>query len=559
MSEEKTASLNFIEQIVSEDLETGKHNSIMTRFPPEPNGYLHIGHTKAICINFGMTQKFGGLTNLRFDDTNPEKESTAYVNAIKRDIKWLGFDWEDREYYASDYFGQLYDFAVQLIKKGLAYVDDSTSEAIAEMKGTPTVPGKDSPFRNRSVEENLKLFESMKNGDFENGSKVLRAKIDMSNPNMLMRDPLMYRVKKVTHHRTGDAWNIYPMYDFAHGQSDAIEKVTHSLCSLEFENHRPLYNWFIEQLEIFPSRQIEFSRMNVTYMITSKRRLLKLVEEGVVNGWDDPRMPTVSGLRRKGYTPAAIRTFCDKAGVTKREQLIDIGLLEECLRQDLNKTTDRVMAVLNPLKVILTNYPEGKVEDMPIVNNPEEETPTHRTIPFSRELYIEQSDFMEEAPNNKYRRLAPGRMVRLKSGYIIECTDYVKDEATGTIKEVHCKYFENSRSGSDVSGLKPKGTLGWVSASHAVDAEARLYDRLFTDPTPDQHEDKDFMDFINPESLKVLPAIKVEPSLKDRQVGDRLQFMRIGYFCIDPDSTDNKLIFNQAVTLKDTWAKLKKG
>lgn len=555
MSEEKTEKLNFIEAIVSEDLASGKHKSIMTRFPPEPNGYLHIGHTKAICINFGMTEKFGGVTNLRFDDTNPEKESTEYVNAIIRDIKWLGFDWEGREYFTSDYFGKLYDFAVQLIKDGHAYVDDSTSEAIAEMKGTPQSPGVNSPFRDRTVEENLDLFERMKNGEFDNGARVLRAKVDMSHPNMLMRDPLIYRIKKVAHHRTGDAWNIYPMYDFAHGQSDSIENITHSLCSLEFENHRPLYNWFIEKLGIFPSRQIEFSRMNVTYMITSKRRLLKLVEGGVVNGWDDPRMPTISGLRRKGYSPAAIRTFCDKAGVTKRENLIDVGLLEECLRQDLNKTTDRIMAVLDPLKVVITNYPEGKVEDMKIVNNPEAEEPTYRTIPFSRELYIEQSDFKEEAPNRKYRRLAPGKIVRLKSGYIIECNDYVKDEETGAIKELHCTYFENSRSGSDNSGLKPKGTLGWVSAAQAIKAEARIYDRLFTDPTPVSHEGKDFMEFINPDSLKVLPEIMVEPSVITRKVGEQVQFMRIGYFCVDPDSTEEKMVFNQAVTLKDTWAK----
>ncbi|MEM9821858.1 MAG: glutamine--tRNA ligase/YqeY domain fusion protein, partial [Bacteroidota bacterium] len=521
-------------------------------------GYLHIGHTKAICINFGMTERFNGVTNLRFDDTNPEKESTEYVEAIKRDIQWLGFNWDDREYYASDYFGQLYEFARQLIKSGFAYVDDSTSDEIAAMKGTPTQAGKDSPYRERSVEENLDLFEKMKNGAFEDGARVLRAKVDMSHPNLLMRDPLMYRIKKVHHHRTGDAWNIYPMYDFAHGQSDSIENITHSLCSLEFENHRPLYNWFIEKLGIFPSRQIEFSRMNVTYMITSKRKLLKLVEEGIVTGWDDPRMPTISGLRRKGYSPTSIRTFCEKAGVTKREQMIDIGLLEECLRQDLNKTTDRIMAVLDPLKVIITNYPEDKVEDMPIVNNPEEETPTYRTIPFARELYIEQGDFKEEAPNRKYRRLAPGKIVRLKSGYIIQCDDYVKDEETGKILELHCTYFENSRSGSDTSGLKPKGTLGWVSAKHAIKAEARIYDRLFIDPTPTQHEDRDFQDFINPDSLKVLPEILVEPSVKDRAVGDRLQFMRIGYFCIDPDSTDEKMVFNRSVSLKDTWAKQQK-
>ncbi len=557
--EETKTPMNFIEQIVNEDLNTGKHQSIITRFPPEPNGFLHIGHTKAICINFGITERFGGKTNLRFDDTNPEKESTEYVNAIIRDMKWLGFDWGGQELYASDYFGTLYKYAIQLIKDGLAYVDDSSSEEMAEQKGNLTQAGSNSPYRERSVEENLDLFKRMKTGEFENGSKVLRAKIDMSHPNLLMRDPVIYRVKKAHHHRTGDEWNIYPMYDFAHGQSDSIENITHSLCSLEFENHRPLYNWFIEKLGIYPSRQIEFSRMNVTYMITSKRRLLKLVAEGVVSGWDDPRMPTVSGLRRKGYSPKSIRTFCDKAGVSKREQTVDIGLLEECLRQDLNKTTNRIMAVLKPLKVIITNYPEGQVEQMDIVNNPEEENPTYRKIPFSKELFIEQSDFMEEAPNRKYRRLAPGKIVRLKSGYIIECEDYIKDEATGEIKEVHCKYFENSRSGSDTSGLKPKGTLGWVSAAHAVKAEARLYDRLFNDPTPTQHKDRDFMEFINPNSLEILPEILVEPSVVDLKAGDQVQFMRIGYFCVDEDSTPEKLVFNRAVTLKDTWAKVQRN
>ncbi len=554
MNEVKESRLNFIEQIVADDLQSGKHASIATRFPPEPNGYLHIGHTKAICINFGMTERFGGITNLRFDDTNPEKESTEYVDAIRRDLKWLGFDWGDREYYASDYFGQLYDWAVQLIKDGLAYVDDSTSEEMAEMKGTPTRPGTDSPFRSRSVAENLDFFERMKNGAFEDGTRVLRAKIDMAHPNMLLRDPVMYRIlTKVPHHRTGSEWNIYPMYDFAHGQSDAIEKVTHSLCSLEFVNHRPLYNWFIEKLGIFPSRQIEFSRLNLSYTVMSKRRLIQLVEQGVVNGWDDPRMPTVSGLRRKGYTPAAIRTFCDKAGVSKREQRIDVGLLEECLRQDLNKKADRVMAVLNPVKVVITNYPEGKVEEMPIVNNPEAEESTQRTIPFAREIYIEKEDFRTEAPNRKYRRLAPGRIVRLKGAYIIECTGYEVDEATGEVSEIHGKYFEDSRSGSDISGLKPKGTLGWVSVDHALSAEARLYDRLFNDPTPLAHDDRDFLEFINPDSLRVLSDIKVEPGVRSRKAGEQLQFMRIGYFCVDPDTTDERMVFNQAVTLKDGW------
>jgi glutaminyl-tRNA synthetase len=552
MSNPTEEKMNFIEQIVHNDLSSGKYSTVITRFPPEPNGYLHIGHIKAICVDFGIAERFNGLTNLRFDDTNPEKESLEYVNSIKRDIKWLGFDWEDREYYASDYFDQLYDFAVDLIKKGYAYVDDSTADEIAQQKGTPTIPGQDSPYRNRPVEENLDLFERMKNGEFENGSRVLRAKVDMASPNMLLRDPLMYRIKRAHHHRTGDKWVIYPMYDFAHGQSDAIERITHSLCTLEFENHRPLYDWFIEKLGIFPSQQIEFSRMNVTYMITSKRRLLKLVEEGIVTGWDDPRMPTISGLRRKGFTPAALRMFIAKAGVTRREQMVDIELLEECLRQDLNLKADRIMAVLDPLKVVITNYPEGKVEEMPLVNNPEVAEPTHRTIPFSREIYIEQSDFMEAAPDSKYRRLAPGLMARLKGAYIIECTDFVKDETTGAIKEIHCKYFENSRSGSDKSGLKPKGTLGWVPFHESITAEARMYDRLFTDPTPANHEDKDIMDFINPNSLKVID-IKVEPSMKERAVGEVLQFMRLGYFCIDQDSKPGRMIFNQTVSLKESF------
>ncbi len=559
MSEEKVERLNFIEQIITGDLASGKHTNIMTRFPPEPNGYLHIGHTKAICINFGIAERFGGVTNLRFDDTNPEKESTEYVNAIRADIKWLGFDWADREYYASDYFGKLYDFAVQLIKAGHAYVDDSTSEEIAEMKGTPTVPGKNSPYRSRTIAENLDLFEKMKNGDFDNGARVLRAKIDMADPNMLLRDPLMYRIKKVAHHRTGDAWNIYPIYDFAHGQSDSIENITHSLCSLEFTNHRPLYDWFIEKLGIYPSRQIEFSRLNVTYMITSKRKLLKLVEEGIVTGWDDPRMPTISGLRRKGYTPSAIRTFCDKVGVTKREQMIDIGLLEECLRKDLNKTANRGMAVLNPVKVIITNYPEGKTEELEIINNPEDDTQGTRKMPFSREIYIEREDFMENPPPpKKFYRLGPERTVRLKGAYIITCEDFVKDEATGEITEIHCKYYPDSKSGSDTSGVKAKGVLHFVSIAHAIQAEVRLYDRLFTVESPAGDEEKDFMEFVNPNSLKVLKNVYLEPAFKTVNVGDQFQFMRKGYFNVDTDSTPEKLVFNRTVTLKDTWAKVQK-
>ncbi|MGB1216834.1 MAG: glutamine--tRNA ligase/YqeY domain fusion protein, partial [Saprospiraceae bacterium] len=509
--EEIRESLNFIEQIVDEDIKAGKHKSIVTRFPPEPNGYLHIGHAKAICINFGMTQRFGGSTNLRFDDTNPEKESQEYVDSIIRDIKWLGFEWKDEALFTSDYFGDLHGFAVKLIEKELAYVDDSSSEKIADEKGDVNKPGTENEYRNRSIEENLRLFKEMTEGKYEDGAKVLRAKVDMSHPNLLMRDPLIYRIKRFHHHRTGDDWCVYPMYDFAHGQSDSLENITHSLCSLEFENHRPLYDWFIEKLGIFPSRQIEFSRLNVTYMITSKRKLLKLVEEGVVTGWDDPRMPTLSGMRRRGFSPMGIRNFIEKVGVSKREQMIDIGLLEECVRQDLNKTTDRVMAILDPVKVVITNYPEGQVEQMKIENNPEEETRTYRDVPFEREIFIEKNDFREESPNRKYRRLAPGKIVRLKGAYIIECEDYIKDEATGEITEIHCKYFDNSRSGEDVSGLKPKGTLGWVSANHAIDTEVRLYDRLFNDPHPTKHEE-DFMEFVNPDSLKILSGVKAEPS-----------------------------------------------
>lgn len=552
----ETKSLNFIELIIEKDLEEGKNNGLVhTRFPPEPNGYLHIGHAKAICVNFGMAEKYGGKTNLRFDDTNPTTEETQYVNAIKKDIKWLGFDWEDREYYASDYFPKLYEFALDLIKKGYAYVDDSTAEEIAEMKGTPTKPGVDGPYRNRSVEENLKLFIGMKEGEFEDGSRVLRAKIDMASNNMLMRDPVLYRIKKETHHRTGDDWCIYPLYDFAHGQSDSIENITHSLCSLEFIHHRPLYDWLIEKLGIFPSKQNEFARMNVSYMITSKRKLLKLVKENLVSGWDDPRMPTLSGMRRRGFPPMAIRTFCDKAGVAKRENLIDVGLLEFCVRDELNKTTPRVMGVLNPLKLVITNYPEGKTEDLPLINNPEDDSMGSRTIPFSRELYIEREDFMEDPPK-KFFRLGPGKNVRLKGAYILHCEGFEKDEATGEVTEVHCTYYPDSKSGSDTSGVKSKGVLHWVSIPHAVNVEVRLYDRLFTDPTPDNHEDKDYLEFFNKESLEVLSNAFVEPSLKNAKAGDRFQFMRKGYFCMDPDSSEDKLVFNRAVSLKDNWKKM---
>lgn len=551
-------SLNFIEQIIEEDIRTGKHGGrVLTRFPPEPNGYLHIGHAKAICVNFEAAAKYGGKTNLRFDDTNPTTEETEYVENIKNDIRWLGFDWEDREFYASDYFGQLYEFAIQLIEKGLAYVDDSTPEEIAAMKGTPTTPGKESPYRNRSVEENLGLFQRMRAGEFPDGARVLRARIDMASDNMHMRDPIMYRIKRDHHHRTGDEWCIYPMYDFAHGQSDSIETITHSLCSLEFIHHRPLYNWFIEKLEIFPSRQIEFARMNVSYMITSKRRLLKLVKEGYVSGWDDPRMPTLSGMRRRGYPPAAIRTFCDKAGVAKRDNLIEISLLEFCVRDELNRTDPRVMAVLNPLKVVVTNYPEGKVEHMEVENNPEDESMGTRTMPFSRELYIERDDFMEDPPK-KYFRMGPGRDVRLKGAYILRCEGFEKDPETGAVTEVHCTYYPDSKSGEDTSGIKAKGTLHWVSAPHAKEAEVRLYDRLFTDPQPDAHEDKDYLEFFNENSLEVVEKAYIEPSLAEARAGDRFQFLRLGYFCVDSDSTEEKLIFNRTVTLKDTWAKMQK-
>lgn len=548
-------SLNFIEEIIEEDIRNGKHaGRVHTRFPPEPNGYLHIGHAKAIVVNFETAKKYGGLTNLRFDDTNPVTEDTEYVDAIKRDIQWLGYDWEDREYYASDYFPNLYEFAVDLVKKGLAYVDDSTPEEIAAMKGTPTQPGTDSPYRSRSIEENLDLLERMRKGEFPEGSRVLRARVDMSSPNMHMRDPILYRIKYAHHHRTGDAWCIYPMYDFAHGQSDSIEEITHSLCSLEFRHHRDLYDWFIEKLEIFPSRQIEFARMNVAYMITSKRKLLQLVRDGYVTGWDDPRMPTLSGMRRRGYPPAAIRTFCDKAGVARRDNIIEFELLESCVRDELNRSAPRIMAVLNPLKVTITNYPEGQVEQMEVENNPEDERMGNRPMPFSRELYIERDDFMEDPPK-KYFRLAPGQEVRLKAAYIIRCDEVVKD-ASGEIAELRCSYYPNSRSGADTSGLKVKGTIHWVSAPHALEAEVRLYDRLFTDPTPDQHDGRDFKEFFNRESLSVVEKAFVEPSLADAQPMDHFQFLRVGYFSVDTGSKPGKLLFNRTVTLKDAWAKM---
>ena len=555
MSTETKESLNFIEQMIEEDIANGKHEGrVLTRFPPEPNGYLHIGHTKALCISFETAQKYGGKTNLRFDDTNPSTEETHYVEAIKKDIKWLGFEWEGEAKYASDYFPQLYDFAVELIKKGLAYVDDLTPEQMAEQKGTPTKAGRNSPNRDRSIEENLDLFEQMKKGVHPDGSMVLRAKIDMISPNMLMRDPILYRIKHEAHHRTGDEWVIYPMYDFTHGQSDSIEKITHSLCSLEFIHHRPLYNWFIEKLGIYPSEQTEFARMNVTYMITSKRRLLKLVNEGLVSGWDDPRMPTISGMRRRGYPAIALREFCGKAGVAKRENLIDIGLLEFCVRQNLNKTTNRMMAVLDPVKVVITNYPEGKSEDLILINNPEDESAGSRVVPFSREIYIERADFREDPPSpKKFYRLGPDRNVRLKGAYIIKGESFVKDE-NGKITEIHATYYPDSKSGEDTSGVKAKGVLHWVSVPHAKEVEVRLYDRLFTDETPTGHEDKDFMEFFNHDSLEVITAY-AEPGLAKVNAGDQLQFMRMGYFCCDPDSTEDKKVFNRTVTLRDKWKK----
>jgi len=551
MAEATEKPLNFIEQIIEDDLAAGKNDGrVLTRFPPEPNGYLHIGHAKSICLNFGVAQRYGGKTNLRFDDTNPVTEETEYVESIKADVKWLGFEWAE-ELYASDYFDQLYEFALNLIKKGLAYVDDSTSEEMAAMKGTPTVAGINSPYRERTIEENLDLFVRMKNGEFAEGTRVLRAKINMASTNMLMRDPIIYRIKIATHHRTGDKWCIYPMYDFAHGQSDSIEQITHSICTLEFVPHRELYDWCIESLEIFPSKQYEFARLNLSYAITSKRKLLKLVTDNFVTGWDDPRMPTISGMRRRGYTAQAIREFCDRIGIAKRDNLIDVSLLEFCVREHLNKIATRVMAVLDPIKVVITNYPEGRVEELKAENNPEDPESDSRIMPFSREILIEKDDFMEN-PTKKYFRLGPGLMVRLKNAYIIKCDDAVKDE-NGEIVELHCSYIENSRSGNDTSGINVKGTIHWVSEAQAVDAEVRLYDRLFKVEDPSR-EDGDFKDYLNSDSLQVITA-KVEPALKNATLDTPYQFLRKGYFCLDADSTADKLVFNKTVGLKDTWAK----
>jgi glutaminyl-tRNA synthetase len=551
-------SLDFIRTIIEEDIRSHKNDGrVHTRFPPEPNGYLHIGHAKSICLNFGLALQYNGLCNLRFDDTNPTKEEQEYIDSIKRDVRWLGFDWEDREYYASDYFEQLYEYAVKLIQKGKAFVCDLTADEIRETRGTLTEPGKDSPYRDRSSEESLDLFERMRKGEFPDGSRTLRTKIDMASGNLNLRDPVMYRILHAAHPRTGDAWCIYPMYDWAHGQSDSIEGITHSICTLEFEDHRPLYDWFIRELEIFPSRQIEFARLNLNYTVMSKRRLLQLVNEGFVHGWDDPRMPSISGIRRRGYTPESILDFCDRIGVAKRDSMVDIVLLEHCLREDLNQRAQRVMAVLHPLKVIITDYPEGKVEMLDAVNNPEDESMGTRQIPFSREIFIERGDFREDPPK-KFFRLAPGREVRLKHGYYITCNEVIKDEATGEITELHCTYDPETRGGWSEDGRRVMGTLHWVSAAHALDAEVRLYDHLFTVENPLDQTEGDFKDYINPDSLEILSGCLVEPSLAKAEPGDRFQFLRQGYFCVDPDSTDGRPVFNRTVTLRDTWAKIEK-
>ena len=556
----KNESISFIEQFIIEDLKEGKNQGrIHTRFPPEPNGYLHIGHAKAICLDFGMAKKYGGKCNLRFDDTNPVKEETEYIDSIKEDIRWLGFDWEDREFYASDYFGKLFEFAIDLIKRGLAYVDDQPADVISAQKGTPTQPGIESPFRNRPVAENLDLFYRMNEGEFEEGSRVLRAKIDMTIPNMHMRDPIIYRILKASHHRTGEAWKVYPMYDFAHGQSDYFEGITHSLCTLEFEVHRPLYDWLIDQLKTseYRPRQIEFNRLNLTFTMMSKRKLLELVQEGRVNGWDDPRMPTLCGLRRRGYTPESIRRFIDLIGYTKVEAINDISLLEHAVREDLNLKVPRVFGVLDPLKVIIINYPEDKSENVEILNNPEDESMGRRKVPFSREVFIERDDFMENPPQ-KFFRLAPGTEVRLKGAYIIKCVSFKKNDKTNIIEEVFCTYDPATKSGEHASGKKVKGTLHWVSAFHAVDAEVRLYDRLFNHEDPAGQKDDDYRKFLNPDSLRILKGCKLEPSLRSAKRLDKFQFQRLGYFCVDFDSTESHPIFNRTVSLKDTWAKMNK-
>jgi len=548
---------NFIRDIILDDLKTNKYaGRVQTRFPPEPNGYLHIGHAKAICLDFGLADEFGGHTNLRFDDTNPEKEETEYVDSIMADVKWLGFRW-DGLYYASDYFDQLYEWAVKLVKDGKAYVDDLSAEEIRKYRGTLTEPGKDSPHRNRSAGENLDLFQRMKTGQFSDGSRVLRAKIDMASPNLNLRDPVMYRILHAEHHRTGNKWCIYPMYDYAHGQSDSLERVTHSMCTLEFEDHRPLYNWFIQQLGIFPSQQIEFDRLNLTHTLLSKRKLLQLVQEGRVSGWDDPRMPTLSGIRRRGYTPEAIRNFCASIGVSKTTGSIELAMLEHFVRQDLNKRAPRVMAVLRPLKVVIDNYPENQVEGMDAVNNPEDQSAGSRKVPFSRVLYIEQDDF-REVPPPKYFRLTPGREVRLRYGYFVTCTSVVKNQK-GEVVEVHCTYDPATRGGNAPDGRKVKATIHWIAAASAVDAEVRIYENLFVKEDPsDVEEGKDVLDNLNPNSLEVIADAKLEPSLADATVGTRYQFERLGYFCVDPDTKPGKLVFNRTIALKDTWAKVEK-
>ncbi len=555
-----TRTPNFIRTIIEEDLRTNKYDGrVHTRFPPEPNGYLHIGHAKSICLNFGLAQDYRGLCNLRFDDTNPSKEEREYVESIKEDVRWLGFDWEDREFYASDYFAQLYEYALRLIRKGKAYVDDLSAEEIREYRGTLTKPGRESPHRDRSAEENLDLFERMRRGEFEDGSRVLRAKIDMAAPNLNMRDPVMYRILHAEHHRSGNKWCIYPTYDFTHGQSDSIEGITHSICTLEFEDHRPLYDWFIEELGIYHSQQIEFARLNLNYTVMSKRMLLELVEGEYVTGWDDPRMPTISGLRRRGYTPESIRDFCERIGVAKKESMVDIVLLEHCLREDLNKRAPRVMAVLHPLKVVLTNYPEDKVEELDALNNPEDPGMGTRKVPFSRVLYIEQEDFREDPPK-KFYRLAPGREVRLRYAYFIRCVDVIKDERTGEIIELHCTYDPETRGGDAPDGRKVRATLHWVSAAHSLQAEVRLYDHLFTAQNPTIDEEVDFKAYLNPNSLETLTNCRAEPSLKDATPGSRYQFERLGYFCADTgDSSREKPVFNRTATLRDTWAKIQKA
>jgi glutaminyl-tRNA synthetase len=556
MEENEPKSRDFIRTIIDEDNRTGKHNGrVHTRFPPEPNGFLHIGHAKSICLNFGIAEEYGGKCNLRFDDTNPAKEEDKYVKSIIEDVKWLGFDWEDRLFYGSDYFDQMYEYAVDLIKKGKAYVDDQKPDEISLYRGTLTEPGRNSPFRDRSIEENLDLFTRMKAGEFADGEKVLRAKIDMSHPNMNMRDPIMYRILHAPHHNTGDKWCIYPMYDWAHGLEDSVEGITHSICTLEFEDHRPLYDWFLDELGVYHPQQIEFARLNLTYTVMSKRILKELAEGGYANGWDDPRLPTISGMRRRGYPPSAIRSFCKQIGVAKVNSMIDLEFLERCIRDDLNKTARRFMGVLNPLKIVIDNYPEDKVEEMDAVNNPENPEAGTRKVPFSREIYIEHDDFMENPPT-KFYRLAPGREVRLRYAYLLTCNEVIKENEE--ITELRCTIDPETRGGDAPNGRKVKSTLHWVSAPHAIEAEVRLYDRLFTVKDPAGEKDKDYKEFLNPDSLKILKNCKIEPAVKDLEILDRFQFERLGYFCVDPDTTNENLVLNRTVQLRDTWAKIQR-